>query len=95
VCNSNFSNVLHVKIDQNRGFFCGKLGVQNTPCTPGWLTHWLGQVGDIVGRHGMVIENNIRYLNKLLLEGDSILSEKDNIQIFRAVENYIEKSKQF
>ena len=55
----------------------------------------LGQVGEIVGRHGMAIENNLRYLNKLLLEGDSILTEKDNIQIFRAVETYIEKSKRF
>jgi hypothetical protein len=42
----------------------------------------------------MAIENNLRYLNKLLLEGDSILTE-DNIQIFRAVETYVEKSKRF
>ena len=40
-------------------------------------------------------ENNLRYLNKLLLEGDNRLTENENIDVFRIVETFIEKSKQF
>ena len=55
----------------------------------------LGRVGEIVWRHDIDIDNNQRYLNKLLLEGDSILLEKEIIQIFAAVESFIEKVNDF
>ena len=34
-----FCNVPNVKIGKT-GCDFWKLGVQNTPCTPGWLMHW-------------------------------------------------------
>ena len=54
------------------------------------MTEPLGQVGELVGRHDMATENNLWYLNELLLEGDSNISE-----IFRAVQTYIEKASNF
>ena len=53
----------------------------------------LRQIWGIVERYGMVNENNLRYLNKLLLEGDNRLTENENIDVFKIVETFIEKSK--
>ena len=43
----------------------------------------------------MANESNLRYLNKLLLEGDNRLTENENIDVFKIVETFIEKRKRF
>ena len=55
----------------------------------------LRQIGCMVERYGMANEHNLRYWNKLLLEGDNRSTENENIDVFKIVETFIEKSKRF
>ena len=47
----------------------------------------LRQIEDIMKKYGMANENNLRYLNKLLLEGDNRLTEMKTLMYLRLLKH--------